>query len=311
MSHKDHSDNNDNKRPWPNATGDDNNNNDNYDINREYKELLQGYKSELEHFEKARKKEIVLELAKKLLQAGLTFDMTKQQLIDDLRGYIHKTYIQRVIEEYYSQTRDSLQDDDKNVIVEEGQDEDQDATKSKEMTAMVTTVNDRSAAAAAVIVSSGEREDEEKAKNPKRDIKTLVESNDHLWKRTQELEAMNLKLSIQLQDMKAAIEEAHQEKKTKLFHKGVNDEKEEEEGFTTPYSDKILVKELIVKHTDDDSYQLLQIQKEEIEKELEELSSPWETTTYMEYKDKRIPIIVEVFPETRQVKVSIDESKTW
>jgi hypothetical protein len=297
---------------WSNAIGDDDEKHNHDDINREYQDLLQVYKTELGHFERARKKEIVLELAKKLLEAGLTFDMTKQQLIDDLRGYIHKTYIQRVIEEYYSQTRDSLQDDDKNVIVEEGQDEDQDATKSKEMTAMVTTVNDRSAAAAAVIVSSGEREDEEKAKNPKRDIKTLVESNDHLWKRTQELEAMNLKLSIQLQDMKAAVEEAQQEKKTKLFHRGENDEEEEEEeeGFTTPYSDKILVKELIVKHNDDDdSYQQLQIQKEEIEKELENLRSTWESESYLEYQGKGIPLIVAVFPETKQVEVYIDESK--
>jgi hypothetical protein len=122
---------------------------------------------------------------------------------------------------------------------------------------------------------------------------------------------MNLKLSIQLQDMKAALEETQQEKKTKLFHKGVNDkEEEEEEDFTTPYSDKILVKELIVKHNDDDdSYQQLQIQKEEIEKELENLRSTWESESYLEYQGNRIPLIIAVFPETKQVKVHIDESK--
>jgi hypothetical protein len=290
---------------WSNAIGDDDEKH-NHDISREYKELLQEYKSELEHFEKSRKKEIVLELAKKLLEADLTFDMTKQQLIDDLRGYIHKTYIQRVIEQYYSQTRDSLQDDDKNVIEQE---EEQDATKSKEMTAVVTIATD-SSTPAVPIISSGD--DEEKAKNTKRDIKTLVESNDYLLKRTQELEAMNLELSTQLQDKIAAPEEKaeQEEEKNKSFHSRINEEEEKsenDEGYLTASSNKIIVKELIIKHNDD--YQILQIQKEELEKELENLRSTWESESYLEYQGKRIPLIVAVFPETKQVEVHIDESK--
>lgn len=69
-----------------------------------YEELLARYKEDLKHFQFVTKKEMVINLARKLEETGAPKDMIAARLIEDLKGYdVSSNYIRECLGEEYKQ----------------------------------------------------------------------------------------------------------------------------------------------------------------------------------------------------------------